>query len=367
MFLTAPSIPSWLIHRGLLTPASIVNADFAVEELNFHNRGFRVYRPADNPLYVKQLREFTRPNVLCLEREAAFGKELSNLESAEWLASRVPKILDYDVRHHAITVQLIPATRNLHDRMEEEISIPDSVAEGIGEFIGLFYSPECNRLLSAVSEQYCSGIPPWILSFHVDQGDGSLSPANLQLLNVLQQDEVIASGLNQLRSDWHAGSLMHGDLKWNNVLTREAYNQTYNQPDWYVIDWEMVDRGDPLWDLATMVQCWWYYWILSTPPEQLTGLDDLLVFRRSAFEETRPSLNSLWSGFQKTTEMSDADLADTRRSVDRFAAARMIQTVYELLHNQETITPSAWMMIDLSRRIFEGPGPLTEFLTGARS
>lgn len=363
MFLTAPSIPFWLIQRGLLTPASIVDADFAVEELNFHNRGFRVYRPADNPLYVKQLREFTRPNVLCLEREAAFGTALSNLASAQWLSSHVPKILDYDVRHHAITVQLIPSTRNLLDRMEEEISIPDSVAEGIGEFIGQFNTQDCNRLMSAVSEKYCPGVPPWILSFHFDQGDGSLSPANQQLLSILQQDEVITSGLSQLRDDWRAESLMHGDLKWNNVLIQEADSQ----PDWYVIDWEMVDRGDPLWDLATMVQCWWHYWILSTPPEQLIDLDNLLTARRLAFEETLPSLNSLWSGFQKATEMSDADLADTQRIVDRFAAARIIQTVYELLHTQETITPSARLMIDLSRRVFEGPGPLTEFLTGAKS
>lgn len=363
MFLTAPSIPSWLIHRGLLTPASIVDADFAVEELNFHNRGFRVYRPADKPLYVKQLREVTRSNVLCLEREAAFGTALSNLASAQWLSSRVPKILDYDVRHHAITVQLIPSTRNLLDRMEEEVSIPNSVAEGIGAFIGSFNSPECDRLMSAVSEQHYPGIPPWILSFHFDQGDGSLSPANQQLLNLLQQDEVITSGLNQLRVDWHAESLMHGDLKWNNVLIREGDNL----PDWYVIDWEMLDQGDPLWDLATMVQCWWHYWILSTPPEQLTDLDNLLAVRRPAFEETRPSLNSLWSGFQKATGMSDADLADTRRIVDRFAAARILQTVYELLHTHEMITPSAQLMIDLSRRVFEGPGPLIEFLTGAAS
>ena len=73
VYLTSSSLASWLTQRGLIDPASITAGQFAIQEVEHHNRGFRVYRPADNPLYVKQLREFDRPNILCLEREAAFG------------------------------------------------------------------------------------------------------------------------------------------------------------------------------------------------------------------------------------------------------------------------------------------------------
>lgn len=364
MYLTSPSLASWLIQRGLLDPAVITRGEFAVEEVEFHNRGFHVYRPADSPLYVKQLREFDHPNVLCLKREAAFGVAVAACESAAWLTSRVPAFLDYDARHHAVTVQLLTATENLHESMERVVSIPDSVARGIGEFIGSFHSPECDDLLSSMTDELCPGKSPWILSYHVDQGAGSLSPANEQLLDRLQRDEVITAELEKLRNNWQAVSLMHGDLKWNNVL---LVPDAGAEPDWYVVDWEMVDRGDPLWDLATMVQCWWYFWILSTPPQQLTTLDDLLRQRRLAFEQTRPSLDALWEGYRTTAQLSESGVLQTRQLVTRFAAARMLQTAYELLHSVETISVSSELLIEMSRRILASPESLTEFLPGVES
>lgn len=358
MYLTSSSLASWLIQRGLLDPAAIIGGEFAVEELQFHNCGFQVYRPADRPLYVKQLREFDRPNVLCLEREAAFGAAVTCAESLEWLASRLPTFLDYDTRHHAVTVALLSATENLHETMERVVSIPELVARGLGHLIGAFHSSESVDLVSGISSRLCPGKPPWILSFHIDQGAGFLSPANEQFLEVLQRDNVFTASLNDLRSNWQATSLMHGDLKWNNVLIRE----TDSEPDWYVIDWEMVDRGDPLWDLGTMIQCWWHFWILSTPPDELTSLDDLLTHRRAAFDETRPSLDSLWKGYLTAARLADSDALATRHVVARFAAVRMLQTVYELFHSEESITRSAQIMIEMSRRILETPESLSEFL-----
>jgi tRNA A-37 threonylcarbamoyl transferase component Bud32 len=347
-----------LIQRGLLDPAAITRGEFAVEEVEFHNRGFRIYRPAEEPLYVKQLREFDQPNVSCLKREAAFVAAAAETDSVPWLSSRIPSFVDFDARHHAVTVELLSETENLHETMERVVAIPESVSRGLGQLIGAFHSQECDELLASISRELCPGKPPWILSFHLDQGRGSLSPANDQLLALLQRDEVFTSNLDELRSSWRPESLMHGDLKWNNVLIREKESV----PDWYVIDWEMVDRGDPRWDLGTLIQCWWYFWILSTPLEQLSNLDDLLTRRYSAFDETKGSLDVLWAGYLSAVGISDSSVHQTLHLVARFAAARMLQTVYELLQHEESLSLSAQVMIEMSRRILETPESLSEFL-----
>lgn len=363
MYLTSQSLAYWLIQRGLLDPSVITQGDFAVEELEFHNRGFRVYRPTTKPLYVKQLREFDRPNVLCLQREATFGRAVARTDSVHWLKSRMPTFLDYDARHHAVTVELLAETENLHETMERVVTIPESVSRGLGQLIASFTFKECDDLLAAIPNDLCAGKPPWILSFHVDQGSGLLSPANEQFLKMIQADEILKSNLDDLRSNWQATSLMHGDLKWNNVLTRD----TDSEPNWYVIDWEMVDRGDPRWDLGTMIQCWWYFWILSTPPDELTSLDEMLSRRRSAFDETRLSLNALWDGYQAAIGMSASESHKLRNIVACFAAARMLQTVYELLNSQESIGLSAQVMIEMSRRILENSESMAEFMPGVAS
>ncbi len=49
MFLTSQSLAYWLIQRGLLDPSVITQGNFAVEELEFHNRGFGSTDQRQNP------------------------------------------------------------------------------------------------------------------------------------------------------------------------------------------------------------------------------------------------------------------------------------------------------------------------------
>ena len=360
MYLTSTSIAAWLIQRGLLNPAAVTAGQFAVQEIERHNRGFRVYRPLDRPLFVKQLRVFDAPNVECLKKEAAFGDAFSRCGSIQWLTSHVPDFLDYDIRHHAVTVQLLPDTINLHEHVERSTAMPDSVASELGELIAAFHSTECDELLSMVDAEHLPGNAPWILSFHRNQGAGSLSPQNEQLLNVLHCDLTLCAHLDELRDAWQATSLMHGDLKWTNVLVGVEASE-----DWHVIDWEMADRGDPLWDLATMVQCWWAYWVLSTPPQQLTELDELRQQRNGAFTETRRSLDALWSAYYASLGLCGHSRARTHERLIRMAAARLLQTVYELLNSGETSAHYVELLVEIARRLLSSPDSMQELNPGA--
>jgi hypothetical protein len=362
VYLTSTSLANWLIRRGLLDPAAVISGQFAVQEIERHNRGFRVYRPVDRPLYVKQLREFDRPNIQCLQREAAFGAAVSRCDAVEWLSSRVPEFLDYDFRHHVVTVRLLPDTLNLHEYVERSTVIPDSVASGLGHLIASFHSAECDNLLSSIDVEHQPGDVPWILSFHHDQGAGSLSPGNQQLLFNVQSDSTLTGHLDEVRESWRATSLMHGDLKWTNVLLE-------TEPDaaWHVIDWEMADRGDPLWDLATMIQCWWSYWILSTPPQSLTPLDDFRERRHEAFVETRSSLDAMWSAYSGTAGIAGQTATSTLEHVVRLAAARLIQTVYELHNSGGADNAYVELMLETARRLLACPDSMSELVPGADS
>ncbi len=366
MYLTSASLASWLIQRGLLDPAVFAEGQFAVEELEFHNRGFRVYRPAHNSLYVKQLREFDQPNVQCLQREAAFGKALANFNGLDWLRTHVPQFLDYDARHHAVTVRLIPKSVNLHECIELCGVLPNHLLRQLGRTIASFRGTECDAVVSAMPAGSLPCKAPWILSFHIDQGAGFLSPQNEEFLCTLQRDQLLTGSLDELHDGWRAESLMHGDMKWNNVLTRLG-GGTGTEDEWFIIDWEMLDRGDPLWDLATMVQCWWHYWILSTPPDRLSDFDTLRVQRKQAFDETRNSLDLLWMGYVEAAKLRGSSYADCRVRLLKLAAARMLQSVYELLSTVGVAAQYIELMIEMSRRVFADPDSMTEFSPGAIS
>lgn len=64
-------------------------------------------------------------------------------------------------------------------------------------------------------------------------------------IEVLLQEEVLKR-INNI--EWEANSLIHFDLKFDNILT-DPYKQ--GSPI-KLIDWEMADMGDPHWDIATL-------------------------------------------------------------------------------------------------------------------
>lgn len=352
-----------MIRRGLLDPAEIVRGEFSVEQIDRHNRGFLVRRPAARPLFVKQLTNLDRFNIACLEREAHCFQLVASRETFAPLRSRMPVFVDFDSDRHAVTVELLPDSCDLLESMEQDGEIPADTAWQVGQFVSLFES-DCGRELArALDPRLCTGEPPWILSFHLDQGDGWLSPANSEFLRSLQADEQLTQALDEIRSGWQADSLMHTDLKWNNVLV--VPGEDGGRPDCRIIDWEMVNRGDAAWDAATMMQSWWWYHVLSTPPAELTelaGLDAFFERRGGAFEQSRPSLESFWSGFVENLPAESH--GERLTTCIRFAAARLLQTVYELQQAAEEISDQGRLLIEMSRCFLAEPESALPFFPG---
>ena len=340
-----------MMRRGLLDAADIVRGEFAVEQIDQHNRGFIVRRPATRPLYVKQLTTLDRFDVACLEREAHLLQLVATDQKSGDLAPAMPEFVDYDESRYALTVKLLPTARDLLSEIEFTGGIPLAVARQAGRLVAHFEAEGGKAVAEVLDPQLCSGQPPWILSFHRDQGDGWLSPANQQLLTMLQTEPQLASTLDELHAAWTTDSLMHSDLKWDNVLVDQTAGES--GPHCRLIDWEMVNRGDAAWDAATMIQCWWWYWVMSTPPAELTTFDDLHQKRMPAFDEHRVSLNEFWMGYVEA--LSKEAARDQLAKCLRLASARLLQTTYELCQSAEQLPPQARVLVEMSRQFLLQP------------
>lgn len=365
MYLTASSLAPWMIRRGLLDPADVVRGCFAVEQIERHNRGFLVRSPPTRPLYVKQLTALDRFDIACLNREAHFLRLATTGDFFAPIRQAMPEFVDFDESRFALSVKLIADSTSFLNRAESAGGIPQNIAHQAGELIAHFESRAGQTIAEALDPELCAGQPPWILSFHFDQGDGWLSQGQQELLRFLQDDSSITTALDRMRTDWTSDSLMHADLKWDNILAITA-SAAGNGSDCHavcrLIDWEMVDRGDAAWDAATMLQCWWWYWVMSTPPRELTTLDDLEEKRIGAFDEHRPSLDAFWRGYvhRLTAEAKQERLTHCLR----LAAARLLQTTYELLPSAVEVSPQARLLLEMSRRFIEDPDSAQPFLPG---
>ena len=75
-----------------------------------------------------------------------------------------------------------------------------------------------------------------------------LSPANGLLIRMLQSQEGCAEHLDSLRTLWRVETVIHGDIRPGNVLIVKGRGESPREV--WIVDWEMVQLGDPAWDLA---------------------------------------------------------------------------------------------------------------------
>lgn len=94
-------------------------------------------------------------------------------------------------------------------------------------------------------------LEPWAL--RLMDGDAAPElwtlPTISTLLREASSDPVLVAGLREARGLWKSLSLVHADLKHDNVLL-EPLPEGGSRVR--VLDWEMARIGDPAWDLATL-------------------------------------------------------------------------------------------------------------------
>jgi Ser/Thr protein kinase RdoA (MazF antagonist) len=91
---------------------------------------------------------------------------------------------------------------------------------------------------------------PWGLRLFDGDASADLwaTPQFARILSALAGDPLTVSAVRRARGAWRVRSLIHGDLKHENVL---IYNRDGVLTATFV-DWEMARMGDPGWDIAAL-------------------------------------------------------------------------------------------------------------------
>jgi Phosphotransferase enzyme family len=95
------------------------------------------------------------------------------------------------------------------------------------------------------------GQPPWFLEA-LEPRWGSyewLPPACRDLLSRLASSPGRRQAFRSAASRWQPSRLIHGDLRWSNVL---AILETRPVRVW-LVDWELACLGDPAWDIGSVI------------------------------------------------------------------------------------------------------------------
>jgi Ser/Thr protein kinase RdoA (MazF antagonist) len=236
-----PATSAWcaryLLRRGLVSPAEVVDLGVTVDDASTSHRAFRV-AVGDRPrFFVKRAdRIGTQGRDLSVEtavyRLAASNDQLARvLPRCHYLDEATGVVVLDAVAGDTLAAWLAPS------------AVPDPRAAALlaayGRAMAAFHSAPAPPL----------GAPPWLLgALEPMWGDYGWLPAPCAaVLQRLAANPAMRRGFQRARQRWQPRVLVHGDLRWANVLVD-------GQPDdarLRIVDWELACLGDPSWDVGS--------------------------------------------------------------------------------------------------------------------
>lgn len=353
MLLSRQNAAHYLLERGWMPPAAVVDGDFMTLEATRRNRNLKVLRAEGPSLFLKQAGQWDPQSVGTLRTEAALYQLANATPETPFAVLRplLPRFHGFDPDRNVLVLEGLTGAESLHMRQLRENAIGPDVARAVGTALGIVHRElKVERAAPAVPQGTFRSQPPWILSAADMAGQPvqGVSGAGLQLFQVLHRYPEFPRLLAELRTGWQIETLIHGDVKWDNFLVSPDGKSAH------LVDWELADFGDPSWDAGAVLQGFLTSWIVSiqSPPGAPGGSAD---FAQLPLPRLRPAIRAFWNAY---VQALGVDRAEADRRLDRavrYGAARMVQTAYEFLQYSTEITGPAVWLLQVSQNLLKDP------------
>jgi len=359
MYLNAANLPHYLVGHGLLAAAELVGGDVVVLDQSRRNRNFVVLRRGQPGLFVKQMRPMQDDAILTLRREAVC---YDRARAVPALSCLMPTLLRYDEARHTLVLRLLPDAESLYMYHQRHKRLPPGVGRELGKALGLYHTQAGVLLDDPVLRPLLPRQVPVILTLERGGHDalarfGRVGPA-LSALFVQHGD--FQRHLDRLGADWRFDCLIHGDMKWDNVLLFP----TAEQMDFRVVDWELADIGDAGWDVGGVLQSFLSAWIQSMPIA--SGLPPVAYVGMATrpLHAMRPAMREFWDTYTAAREFHGARRDAELERCMRFAAAKLAWSTAEQCAQSPALDPVARAALQVSLNVVADPARAVRELLG---
>jgi len=353
MYLTAQNLFFYLRDFGLASADDVVDGGFGVVELGRRNRNFMVLRPGAGSLFVKQVPTVMPETVLSLRREAACAQLA--LDGGGALGSVAPRLRRFDPARHVLVFDGFEHSEPLTALVRRLGALPEGLAGRMARTLAA-----CHLQTAAAGSlvPVASVLPaevPWV--FRMGEQAETLMPAmaggTRQVVDAIRATPELLYGMAALGAEWRRVALMHGDLKWENVL---VVGPNDGERELRIIDWELADLGEPLWDVGGMLCSFLQYWLLNLSPAQTANPLDPAAATPVRLDDVRRASAEFWAAYVDATRDGLPVTGEMVPRTGRLAGARLVLLAFELLqHTQPAITPHAALCLHLARWLMADP------------
>ena len=352
MFLSPQDATDFLIERGLLSTEDLLSGPLSVTEAGRRCRNFKLQRGKRDGFFIKQARSTSADAVHTLGREARLFQLLSEREEFSALRKIVPVFRHYDESRTALVLDLVPEGENVNELHWRLGRFPPEVGELLGRGLGTYHA-DTSSLKTAWESGLFPAQKPWVLNLGphnlspLDQFGPGVGPEMIQLLKARPR---LLLHLAQLGEGYQFDALVHGDMKWDNFVVFPV--ESGGAHDFKVIDWELADVGDAVWDIAAIFASYILYVVMSQNHQPPPGEEPRQDRQLGA---AKPAMRRFWEAYAETRQLTGHMAAIGCLRCMSYLTGRLVLSVFEGLINTTLSMPQAEYLMNLSEQIAAAP------------
>ena len=347
MRLTLQSLPHYLLSKGFLKSDTIVNGQYIAHQFQTRNIIFTVNTGEGTGLFVKQINNPEQGSLYVLQKDATCLWMIHNIEAFSRLRKFVPEYLGYDASNQILLTALLENAQNIETYLNNKNELTESLLTKIIHLFNSFHFKVDDKVLKESSVGFFPKQIPWAMDVKMitsEERQRGLSITSMPnpALQYASSNSYIIQEISSLKDTWNASSLIHGDVKWMNILINPDENI-------YLIDWEIADIGDPVWDVAGVLQG-----IITRKALNEQHLDTSYVIQN---EELWKKANFFIKGYMKECGKTSVS------KILQYTAARFLQTATEYNIGHTYLIPQAQFLVALSQYFFTNIDSILEKLS----
>jgi aminoglycoside phosphotransferase (APT) family kinase protein len=335
-------VAHYLLSLGVVKPRAIVDEDFTVVDASRRNCVFLARTRSGPTLVVKQAMS---GDGSALAHEAAVLRRLAGVKE---LAGHVPAVVHFEAERACLVLRTPGGGRDWSDHQGRFALIP---ARMLGRTLAALHElpadpPDASIWGLELPE------PPHRLVL-------DLSAGAQDLLARIQASEFIRERLGEVaRADGHRG-VVHADLRWENCLALPAPGAR-RRTRVLLLDWELAGRGDPAFDIGSVLAEYLRVWVGSVPIVEPVDPGRLVARARHPLAAMRPAIHAFWSAYLP------AHRPPLHRVVE-LCAVRLLQTAIERAQGLSFPTAHVVTLVQLADNMLRRPDDAAAALLGLRA
>ncbi len=361
--LAIQEVAPYLLHRKLISPEVVVRGDLLVIDEARRNSNYKVMS-RQGPGYL--LKQGIGPNGSAMvAREARIYLSIQARADAQRLRRYLPNCYGYDPETGVLILELLYEAESMGSLRRRHGRCSTALASAVGEALGSLHALPGREKQPSGQERELFYNPPWALAIHRPPLAifRDISSANLRLIEMIQNTTEFCRLLDELRQGWRMDTLIHFDIKGDNLV---VYTPPNGQRKTRValVDWESARMGDVCWDIASVFSDYLGHWLFSIPITGEEPPERFLEMARYPLESIQPAIRAFWHSYVRCMGMDKAMSMQTLLRSVRYSAVRLLQTGYESLQLSSQLSGNIYGLLQLSLNILQRPLEASVYLLG---